>query len=139
LVEEKQITLNTHWVWPLPKLEGDRDRLVQVLVNLISNAVKFCEPERGRIEIRAADRDQGLQIDVADNGPGIPEEARDIIFEEFRQIRSETRGRPQGTGLGLAICRRIVAFHKGRIWAESEPGLGATFSFYLPKGGASAT
>jgi signal transduction histidine kinase len=138
LVEEKRITLNTGWDRPLPELEGDRDRLVQVLVNLISNAVKFCEPESGRIEIRAVERDKGLQIDVSDNGPGIPEEARDIIFEEFRQIRSETRGRPQGTGLGLAICRRIVAFHKGRIWAESEAGRGATFSFYLPKGGASA-
>ena len=138
LVEEKQITLNTRWARPLPEVEGDRDRLVLVLVNLLSNAVKFCEPEKGRIEIRAGERDQGLQIDVADNGPGIPEEARDIIFEEFRQIRSETRGRPQGTGLGLAICRRIVAFHRGRIWAESEPGRGATFSFYLPKRGAAA-
>ncbi len=139
LVEEKQISLASDLEPRLPEIEGDRDRLVQVLVNLISNAVKFCQPEQGRIEIRARQVDEGLRIDVSDNGPGIPEEARETIFEEFRQIRSKTRGRPQGTGLGLSICRRIVAFHKGRIWAESSPGQGATFSFCIPRQGASAT
>ncbi|MGD8367936.1 MAG: ATP-binding protein, partial [Desulfobacterales bacterium] len=137
LVEEKKITLVTGLDEALPAIEGDRDRLVQVLVNLISNAVKFCDPEQGRIEIRAAAQDDGLRIDVSDNGPGIPAESRESIFEEFRQIRSKTRGRPQGTGLGLSICRRIIAFHRGRIWADSEPGKGATFSFYLPGEGAS--
>ena len=138
LVEEKKIALDNDLVQPMPEIEGDRDRLVQVMVNLISNAVKFCEPEKGRIEIRAAQRKEGLRIDVSDNGPGIPEEAKESIFEEFRQLRSETRGRPQGTGLGLSICRRIVAFHNGRIWAESQPGKGATFSFFIPRKGASA-
>ena len=138
LVEEKKIALDTDLVQPMPEIEGDRDRLVQVMVNLISNAVKFCEPEKGRIEIRAVQREEGLRIDVSDNGPGIPEEAKESIFEEFRQLRSETRGRPQGTGLGLSICRRIVAFHNGRIWAESQPEKGATFSFFIPRKGASA-
>ncbi len=138
LVEEKKITLVTSLDDPLPAVDGDRDRLVQVLVNLISNAVKFCEPEQGRIEIRAVGQDEGLRIDVSDNGPGIPAEAQESIFEEFRQIRSKSRGRPQGTGLGLSICRRIIAFHRGRIWAHSEPGQGATLSFYLPGEGASA-
>ncbi|MCF8053074.1 MAG: histidine kinase [Desulfobacterales bacterium] len=132
LLEEKQIFLSSGLADGLPEIEGDRDRLVQVLVNLISNAVKFCEPEQGRIDIHARKEGGGLRVDVADNGPGILPEDLESIFEEFRQIRSETRGRPQGTGLGLSICRRIIDFHKGRIWVESTPGQGATFCFWVP-------
>jgi len=138
LLEEKQIVLSSRLAEGLPEIEGDRDRLVQVLVNLISNAVKFCEPAQGRIDIHVRKEGEGLRVDVADNGPGIPPEDRDSIFEEFRQIRSETRGRPQGTGLGLSICRRIIDFHKGRIWVESTPGHGATLCFWVPMKGPSA-
>ena len=138
LLEEKRIVLSSELADGLPEIEGDRDRLVQVLVNLISNAVKFCEPEQGRIDIHARKEGGGLRVDVADNGPGIASEDRESIFEEFRQIRSETRGRPQGTGLGLSICRRIIDFHKGRIWVESTPGQGATFCFWVPMKGPSA-
>ncbi len=138
LLEEKKIALFSEMADRLPEIEGDRDRLVQVLVNLISNAVKFCEPEQGRIDIHVRKEGEGLRVDVADNGPGVPAEARESIFEEFRQIRSETRGRPQGTGLGLSICRRIIDFHKGRIWVDSAPGQGAIFSFWVPIKGPSA-
>ncbi len=138
LLEEKQIVLSSRLAEGLPEIEGDRDRLVQVLVNLISNAVKFCEPGQGRIDIQARKEKGGLRVDVADNGPGIAPEDRQSIFEEFRQIRSKTLGRPQGTGLGLSICRRIIDFHKGRIWVESTPGQGATLCFWVPTKGPSA-
>jgi signal transduction histidine kinase len=71
-------------------------------------------------------------VAVGDNGVGIRPEHLDIIFEEFRQVRHSTRGRPPGSGLGLAIARRIIAVHGGQIWAESEPGRGSVFSFTLP-------
>ncbi len=112
---------------------GDRDQLVQVLLNLLSNAVKFCPPENGRIAIRLTSASDRVQVDVEDNGPGIAPEDQATIFDKFRQVHTTTGKRPPGTGLGLAIAQRIVQHHHGRIWVESEPGAGATFSFTLPR------
>jgi signal transduction histidine kinase len=102
------------------------------MLNLLSNAVKFCDSSGGRVEIRASAPPDHLRVEVRDNGAGIRPEDLDIIFEEFRQGRHDARGRPPGSGLGLAITRRIVEFHGGRIWAESRPGAGSTFTFTLP-------
>ncbi len=114
-------------------VRADRDRVMQVLLNLLSNAVKFCEPERGRVEVRLAQSDDAtVRVDVADNGCGISREHQQVIFEKFRQVGDTLTQKPAGTGLGLAICRQIVSRLGGRLWVESEPGRGSTFSFTLP-------
>lgn len=110
----------------------DRDRLIQVVINLISNAVKFCDPNRGRISISVTEKDGQAYIEVTDNGCGIAYEEQERIFEKFHQVRDLQEGKPRGTGLGLPICRRIIEYHGGRIWVESEPQRGATFIFTLP-------
>ncbi len=115
----------------LPMLHGDADRLTQVLLNLLTNAAKFVPQGRGRVvvELRAGAR--GAVVTVADNGPGVPPEQRQLVFEKFRQ-GGDALNRPQGTGLGLPISRRIVEHHGGTMWLESAPGQGATFGFELP-------
>jgi Na+/proline symporter/signal transduction histidine kinase len=116
-----------------PLVRADRDRVMQVLLNLLSNAVKFCPPGSGRVEVRLAQVDAAtVRVDVADNGVGISPEHQQVIFEKFRQVGDTLTQKPAGTGLGLAICRQIVARLGGRLWVESEPGRGSTFSFTLP-------
>jgi signal transduction histidine kinase len=102
------------------------------MVNLISNAVKFCEAGRGNIIVRLRRKAAHLLVQVEDNGIGIKPENLNRVFEPFHQIKNPTRGRPVGTGIGLTITKRIIDFHHGRIWVESTPGRGATFSFTLP-------
>jgi len=132
LIQDKNIKLNLDTDPHIPSVAGDRDRLVQVMVNLISNAVKFCDTGHGYITVRLRAKAAHLLIQVEDNGIGIKPESLSRIFEPFHQIKNPTRGRPVGTGIGLTITKRIVDFHHGRIWAESTPGKGATFSFTLP-------
>ncbi len=115
-----------------PIVRADRDRLVQVLLNLLSNAVKFCPRETGRVQIGIETRDAMVRVDVRDNGPGIADEDREVIFEKFRQGGDTRINRPAGTGLGLPISRQIVEHLGGRLWVESHAGEGATFSFTLP-------
>ena len=113
-------------------ITGDRDRLVQVVINLLSNALKYCEPGSGRVLLRLTRSITEARLEVSDTGPGIPPEEHERIFEKFHQIRNTARGKPQGTGLGLAICKTIVENHGGRIWVESDPSCGARFIFTLP-------
>jgi signal transduction histidine kinase len=102
-----------------------------VLLNLLSNAVKFT-PEGGTVGLKAARRDEGaVEISVTDTGIGIAAEDQAAIFEEFRQVGSDERKR-EGTGLGLALAKKFVELHGGRLWVESEPGRGSTFTFTLP-------
>ena len=131
-VETKQIRMQVNCPEKGLSIEGDKDRLVQVMVNLISNAVKFCQDDHGMIWINAWAEKNRLRVDVKDNGIGIRPQDQEIIFEEFRQIKHASKGRPAGTGLGLPITRRIITHHGGRIWVTSEPNQGATFAFYLP-------
>ena len=132
LVKEKNIMIEHRLPNRVPIIAGDRDRLIQVMVNLISNAVKFCDNNQGRIDVMLNVEPKLMRVDVKDNGIGIREADTKIIFEEFRQIKDTTRGRPRGSGLGLAIAKRIIDFHDGRIWVESKLGTGSTFSFVLP-------
>jgi len=132
LIHEKNIRVNLDLPVTVPFVSGDRDRLIQVMFNLVSNAVKFCDNRSGMIDIKIVQEDEHLRVDVSDNGIGISRENQDIIFEKFRQVIDASQGRPRGTGLGLTITKRIIDFHNGKIWVESEPGKGSTFSFTLP-------
>ncbi|GAX59306.1 signal transduction histidine kinase [Candidatus Scalindua japonica] len=114
----------------LPEVVADRDRLVQVMLNLISNAMKFTE--KGSVLCRARKKDNEIIISVKDTGTGIYDADQKTIFKKFKQTGTTTKGKPKGTGLGLHICKEIVNHHGGRIWVESEPGKGSTFSFTLP-------
>ncbi|MCC6279576.1 MAG: GHKL domain-containing protein [Saprospiraceae bacterium] len=113
-------------------VKGDRDKLIQVMVNLLSNALKFCDPVSGNIKIELHIKGHFVLLRVQDNGKGIPMHARDMIFEQFTQLHSHEQGKPQGTGLGLFITKKIVEQHGGTIRVESEPGEGATFEVKLP-------
>ncbi len=114
----------------LPQIVGDRNRLLQVLINLISNAVKFTES--GCVTCRVKQENNGVCISVIDTGIGIAPEDQPKVFEKFRQVGDTLTDKPKGTGLGLPICKQIVDHHGGRIWVESEPGNGSIFSFIIP-------
>ncbi len=135
LAEQKRITLEKQLDGPLPKVYADARRLEQILDNLLQNAIKFTA-EGGRVWVRAmpytdpADPEAAwVRVDVADTGIGIPEEARERIFEGY--YRGPT-AQGQGAGLGLAITKALVEAHKGRIWVESQVGKGSCFSILLP-------
>jgi CheY-like chemotaxis protein/anti-sigma regulatory factor (Ser/Thr protein kinase) len=110
---------------------GDHDRLVQALTNLVGNAVKF-SPEGAAVALRATSDGDEVRLEVRDSGRGIPPDDVDRIFERFEQVDASDARELGGTGLGLAIARSIIDQHGGRIWAESEPGEGATFVIALP-------
>ena len=115
----------------LAPVYGDRDRLNQVIANLLNNAMKFT-PRSGTIALRAVAVGEEVHISVSDTGVGIPTEAHERIFEKFQQVGDTLTDKPRGTGLGLPICRDIVAHHQGRMWVESTPGAGSTFTVALP-------
>lgn len=132
LIAEKGIRLDIHLPEQTPPLFIDRDRLTQVILNLISNAIKFCNPEAGYIGIRLHRQAGCWQVEVRDNGLGVRREEQQVIFDKFRQVNDSAAGKPQGTGLGLPICMQIISHYGGDLWVESEPGKGATFIFTLP-------
>lgn len=114
----------------LPTIEADQDKLVRVLQNLLDNAVKFTPPNGTvRIDVRQLDADSAILWKVIDQGPGIPEEYQDRIFEKFIQVKNQ---RVKGTGLGLAFAKLTTQAHNGRIWVESVEGDGSTFAFTTP-------
>jgi len=120
----------------LPPVVGDRDKLIQVVINLLSNSVKFTE--NGSVTCMARSDSNEIQVRVADTGSGIADTDRQAVFEKFKQVGDTLTDKPKGTGLGLPICRQIIAHHGGRIWVESELGRGSTFIFTLPKAEAPA-
>jgi signal transduction histidine kinase len=128
----RHILLETRIAADLPPIRADADRLTQVIVNLISNAVKFCAQKDGRIQLEAWQDAGFLRVDVKDNGTGIAKADQQKIFERFQQAGNTLTDKPQGTGLGLPISRQILQRFGGEIWVESEPGKGATFSFRVP-------
>lgn len=130
LLSSSTVRLDTVIDGPLPEVLGDRDRLIQVLVNLVSNALKFTE--QGSVICHARIQGHYVVIDVVDTGIGIPESEHCKVFEKFNQIGTSLTSKPKGTGLGLAICKHIVESHGGRIFFVSKPGAGSTFTFTLP-------
>jgi signal transduction histidine kinase len=131
LFRERQTEVNVDVPEVPMKLMADSDRLLQVLLNLLSNAAKFVPVPGGRVDVSLSSDDVGLTVAVQDNGPGVTGEQQALIFEKFRQ-GGDAANRPQGTGLGLPISRQIVEHFGGRLWLESSPGQGAAFCFYLP-------
>ena len=111
-------------------VSADRERVYQVLSNLIGNAVKYT-PEGGRIRLRVEPADKNILVTVADTGPGLLPEQLPHLFDRYWQARNDSR---DGSGLALFIAKGIVEAHGGRIWAESKPGVGAIFRFTLPAG-----
>jgi Na+/proline symporter/nitrogen-specific signal transduction histidine kinase len=133
LVAERGARLTAELPAGLPTVRADRDRLMQVLINLIANAVKFCDRDRGRIHIRLGiEGGAALRVDVRDNGIGVATADQQTIFEKFHQVGNTLTDKPRGTGLGLPISRQIVQHSGGELWVESMLGQGATFSFTLP-------
>ncbi|MEQ8383192.1 MAG: response regulator [Coleofasciculus sp. A1-SPW-01] len=130
LFETKHIQFIKKVETELPEISGDKDRLIQVLINLISNAVKFTQ--KGTITCRATQRHSEIIISVIDTGMGIAPADQPQVFEKFKQVGDTLTDKPKGTGLGLPICKQIVEHHGGRIWVESEFKKGSTFSFTLP-------
>ena len=130
LAKEKHIALKVEVPPHLPAARGDERKLTQVLLNLVGNAIKFTDT--GEVAIKASAANGSFTVAVRDTGPGIAEAEQAKIFEEFQQADSSITKKKGGTGLGLAIAKRIVELHGGRIWVESSPGQGSTFSFTLP-------
>jgi signal transduction histidine kinase len=138
LFKEKAIEVEVRLPDKVPPVTADLDRMVQVMLNLLSNAMKFCDPNAGWIYIALAEMDDHLRIDVRDNGRGIAQEDQTAIFSKFRQVGDTLTDKPHGSGLGLYISRQIVEHFGGKMWVESAAGKGACFSFILPTGAHSA-
>ena len=143
LYEAKRLQLVMEIEPGLPLVQCDRDRIVQVVINLLSNALKFTDSGRVTVSARRAGGEAGaggspesLVVAVADTGIGIQEKYLQDVFEKFRQVGDTLTDRPKGTGLGLPICRQIVEHHGGSIRAQSTPGAGSVFSFTLPLAGS---
>jgi Na+/proline symporter/nitrogen-specific signal transduction histidine kinase len=132
LFRSKDVALELRLDPAVPSVLADRDRLMQVMLNLFSNAVKFCEPGKGRVVVRLTTAAREVCVHVRDNGPGISREHQKVIFDKFRQVGDTLTQKPPGTGLGLTICSQIVGHFGGRLWVKSEPGGGSEFSFTLP-------
>ena len=132
LADEAGVTLCKSIAPGLSFIHADRTRLLQVLTNLVDNAIKFT-PAGGRISLEAFDNDTQVQVRVSDTGIGIPPGEREKIFNRFYQIDSSATRAYRGTGLGLAICKYIIEAHRGRIWVESNDPQGSIFCFTVPK------
>ena len=131
LFDTKGIRLATEWAPGEAPVLGDRDKIVQVVTNLLSNAAKFT-PTEGKVWVRTFREDGRVMVEVEDSGIGIAPEQVDAVFEKFRQVGDTLTGKPEGTGLGLPISREIVERHGGSLTAHSEPGRGSCFRMSLP-------
>jgi signal transduction histidine kinase len=129
LAMQAGITLKSNFPADIPCVEGDRDRMEQVITNLVSNAIKF-SPNNGEVRIDLVADDEWVRCSVTDQGCGIEEKDLSRIFGKFQQAGQPKRG--TGTGLGLAITHALVTEHKGKIWVESQFGRGSSFTFCLP-------
>src|SRR5215475_5266442 len=130
LAQNKKLALKTEVAKSLPIGVGDEQRLTQVLLNLVGNAIKFTDA--GEVRVTAKAVNGYLNVTVADTGPGIPPAEQTRIFEQFHQVDGSLTKAKGGTGLGLAIAKQIVEMHGGRIWVESTLGMGSNFQIELP-------
>lgn len=132
LLNEKNIKIQYNIPNTMFLVRCDADLIHQVINNLLTNAIKFVEKDKGIIKISIIPNYDELEVWVEDNGPGIPEESKELIFDKFFQAHNQTLTKPQGSGLGLAISKKIVEMHNGKIWVESSSNNGAKFIFTLP-------
>jgi signal transduction histidine kinase len=130
LAQNKKLALKTEVAKSLPIGLGDEQRITQVLLNLVGNAIKFTDT--GEVRVTAKAVNGRFNVSVTDTGPGIPDHERTRIFEQFHQVDTSLTKAAGGTGLGLAIAKQIVEMHGGRIWVESTLGQGSTFQMELP-------
>ncbi len=134
LFKERSIAVEARFPENVSRVTADLDRMIQVMLNLLSNAAKFCDAINGRVEIVLSERDGCLRVDVRDNGRGISPKDQGEIFSKFHQVGGVLTDKPRGSGLGLHISRQIVEHFGGKMWVESDIGRGACFSFTLPTG-----
>jgi signal transduction histidine kinase len=132
LAKEKEITLKEQLAPGVPRVKADRTKLRRILVNLLSNALKFT-PKNGEVEVRAELVDDRVRLTIADTGVGIAPEDVKRLFDKFEQARSRATRGEKGTGLGLYITKQLVELHGSHIEVQSEIGRGSSFSFMLPK------
>jgi len=135
LHREKPIDLQNELTKDLPLVDGDEDRIQQILLNLLGNALKFTES--GEVRLSAVIQDGWIELAVADTGIGVPREKQEKVFEAFEQGDASTERTYGGTGLGLSVAKQLVELHGGRIWLESVVGQGSVFRFTLPCSSAS--
>jgi len=132
IAKDKRTDLQIGLIDPDLTVWADRDRITQVLTNLIGNAIKFT-PAKGKVIVSAhTNGDAWAQVSIVDTGPGIPSEETKKIFDEFYQVTRPGKEKSRGVGLGLAISKKVVETHGGKIWVESEIGKGTSFHFTLP-------
>jgi signal transduction histidine kinase len=136
--DEKAISLLLEAPSHLPSMIGDADRIGQIFINLIGNAIKFT-PDSGKVTVRISESSQngrendGFHVEVIDTGPGIPAEEREKVFDKFRQLGSVQTRQQSGTGLGLSIASGIVEAHGGKLWVDTgDNGHGCNFQFFIP-------
>ena len=127
--ERQKLSISKELAADLPSVPADKDRVRQVIANLVHNAIKFTRPG-GRITITTRTLEESVTVDIADTGIGIPKEDLPHVFERFYKGDKARAG--EGTGMGLAIAKHVVEAHGGNIWVQSEEGKGSTFSFSLP-------
>lgn len=132
LAKERNVSIKNQIPDAQYLLSCDRGLVLQVLINVLSNAIKFSNQEAGEVIIRVSNSDQDITVCISDNGRGIDPELKELIFDKFFQAKNQTLRKPEGSGLGLAICKKIIDLHHGNIWIESEPNQGAKFYFTLP-------
>jgi signal transduction histidine kinase len=130
LASDKRLAFKLELAPNLPPGHGDGRRLTQVLINLVGNAIKFTDA--GEVAIKAEAHNGSFHVSVRDTGPGISSADQARLFQEFQQADNAITKKKGGTGLGLAISKRIIEMHGGKIWVESQPGQGSTFTFTLP-------
>jgi signal transduction histidine kinase len=130
LASDKKLAFKLELAPDLPPGHGDGRRVTQVLINLVGNAIKFTDA--GEVAINAEANNGLFHVSVRDTGPGISAADQAKLFQEFQQADNAITRKKGGTGLGLAISKRIIAMHGGKIWVESQPGQGSTFTFTLP-------
>ena len=132
LATDKNLILSVHNQCGTEQVLANRDRLVQVTINLISNAVKFSRPNSRPIVVHLRCENQNCLVSVTDRSAGIDPAYHELIFEKFYQAQADGPKKPKGSGLGLAISKRIIELHNGRLSMESQLGTGSAFTFVLP-------
>lgn len=117
----------------VPRASFDKDKIIQVLMNLVNNAIKFTD--KGSVLIKTTSEKDAIHVSVSDTGPGIRDEDKEKVFQEFTELSTGSKRKTGGTGLGLAISKLIIKDHSGALWFDSRYGKGSTFTFSIPMAG----